>query len=102
MTDLKKWDYFVLHINFEENKNTGMQNSQKASEKLGGSLSKEYLEKEFPQQFKSVKPGLHPSKQLQVILNKFGDDGWKLETTEKIGSMLMFIFIKEKKLSNLN
>ncbi len=98
MTDKNKWDYFVLHINFEENKNADMQNSQKASEKLGGSLSKEYLEKEFPKQFKSVNPGLHPSKQLQIILNKFGEEGWKLETTERIGNLLMFIFIREKTL----
>ena len=97
MPDIEKWDYFVLHINFEENKKTDIQNSQKASEKLGGSLSKEYLEKEFPQQFKSVKPGLHPSKQLQVILNKFGEEGWKLQTTERIGNLLMFIFMRKKK-----
>ena len=93
---MKKWDYFVIHVNFEDNKNTEIQNSKKASEKLGGALSKEYLEKEFPQQFKSVKPGLHPSKQLQIILNKIGDEGWKLETTERIGNLLMFIFMKEK------
>ena len=96
MTEKNKWEYFVLHINFEENKNVDIQNSQKASEKLGGSLSKEYLEKEFPKQFKSVNPGLHPSKQLQIILNKFGEEGWKLKTTERIGNLLMFIFIREK------
>ena len=96
MTEKNKWEYFVLHINFEENKNADIQNSQKASEKLGGSLSKEFLEKEFPKQFKSVNPGLHPSKQLQVILNKFGEEGWKLKTTERIGNLLMFIFIREK------
>tara|TARA_B100001248_G_C27344470_1_gene437983 strand:+ start:572 stop:871 length:300 start_codon:yes stop_codon:yes gene_type:complete len=96
MTDMKKWDYFVIHVNFEDNKNTEIQNSKKASEKLGGSLSKEFLEKEFPEQFKSLKPGLHPSKQLQIILNKIGDEGWKLETTERIGNLLMFIFMKEK------
>ena len=93
---MKKWDYFVIHVNFEDNKNTEIQNSKKASEKLGGSLSKEFLEKEFPEQFKSLKPGLHPSKQLQIILNKIGDEGWKLETTERIGNLLMFIFMKEK------
>ena len=96
MTDINKWEYFVLHINFEENKNVDIQNSQKASEKLGGSLSKEYLEKEFPKQFKSVNLGLHPSKQLQIILNKFGEEGWKLETTERLGNLLMFIFMREK------
>ena len=37
MPDIEKWDYFALHINFEENK-TDIQNSQKASEKLGDPL----------------------------------------------------------------
>ena len=47
-------------------------------------------------EFKTSKQGLHPSKQLQVILNKIGNEGWKLEITERIGNLLMFIFIKEK------
>tara|TARA_Y100000991_G_C21975203_1_gene351826 strand:+ start:851 stop:1141 length:291 start_codon:yes stop_codon:yes gene_type:complete len=93
---MQKWDYFVININFEEQSTPSTENAQKASEKLGGSLSKEYLEKEFPDQFKSIKPGLHPSKQLQIILKKIGDEGWKLQATERVGSLLMFIFIKEK------
>ena len=93
---MQKWDYFVIHINFEEQKKSVQGKSQEASDRLGGSLSKEYLEKEFPDQFKSVKPGLHPSKQLEVILNKIGNEGWKLQTTERIGNLLMFIFMREK------
>lgn len=96
MSVIQKWDYFVIHINFEEQKKTVQGKSQKASDRLGGSLSKEYLEQEFPDQFKSAKPGLHPSKQLETILNKFGSEGWKLQTTERIGSLLMFIFMREK------
>ena len=96
MNDFQKWDYFVIHINFEENKNENRKSSQEASDKLGGSLSKEYLEKEFPNQFQSNKPGLHPSKQLEVVLKKFGDEGWKLQTTERIGNLLMFIFMRKK------
>ena len=95
MSDIQKWEYFVIHINFEE-KGLELKKSQEASDKLKGSLSKEYLEKEFPEQFKKVEPGLHPSKQLQVILNKIGEDGWKLQTTENIGKLLMFIFMKKK------
>ena len=92
----QKWDYFVIHINFEEQKKKVEGKSQEASDRLGGSLSKEYLEKEFPDQFKSSKPGLHPSKQLERILNKFGNEGWKLQTTERIGNLLMFIFMRKK------
>ena len=95
MSNIQKWDYFVININFEEQKNSS-EKVQKASEKLGGSLSKEFLEKEFPEQFKTIKPGLHPSKQLEVILKRIGEEGWKLQATEKVGSFLMFIFIKEK------
>tara|TARA_B100001989_G_C24412401_1_gene399723 strand:- start:81 stop:377 length:297 start_codon:yes stop_codon:yes gene_type:complete len=96
MSDIQKWDYFVIHINFEEQDKTNLEKSQEASDKLGGSLSKEYLEKEFPEQFKSTKPGLHPSKQLEIILKRFGDEGWKLQTTERIGNLLMFIFMRKK------
>ena len=96
MSVIQKWDYFVIHINFEENKKPAQAKSQEASDRLGGSLSKEYLEKEFPDQFKSDKQGLHPSKQLETILKKFGDEGWKLQTTERIGNFLMFIFMRKK------
>ncbi len=95
MSDIQKWDYFVIHINFEE-KAQLQEKAEEASNKLKGSLSKEYLEKEFPEQFKKVEPGLHPSKQLQIILQRFGEEGWKLQTTERIGILLMFIFMKKK------
>ena len=39
---------------------------------------------------------LHPSKQLEMILKKIGDEGWKLQATEKVGTFLMFIFMKKK------
>ena len=95
MSNIQKWDYFVIHINFEE-KGQVKEKAQEASNKLKGSLSKEFLEKEFPEQFKKVDPGLHPSKQLQIILNRIGEEGWKLITTERIGNLLMFIFMKKK------
>ena len=96
MSDNQKWDYFVIHINFEENKNTNPEKSQEASNKFGGALSKEYLEKEFPQQFKAAKPGLHPSKQLELVLKRIGDEGWRLQATERVGNLLMFIFMRKK------
>ena len=92
----EKWDYFVININFEEQKTSPSEKIQKATEKLGGSFSKEFLENEFPAQFKSNNSNLHPSKQLEVILKKIGDEGWKLQATEKVGTFLMFIFMKKK------
>ena len=98
MSVIQKWDYFVIHINFEEQKKPVQETSQEASDRLGGSLSKEYLEKEFPDQFKSAKPGLHPSKQLEMILNKFGSEGWKLQTTEK-NRKFINVYIYEKEIN---
>ena len=50
----KLWDYLVIHVNFESGKNSNKNtdNLELATEKLQGSLSSEYLQKEFPKQFK--------------------------------------------------
>ena len=97
----KLWDYLVFHVNFEPAKNSDQisDNLELATEKLQGSLSPEYLQKEFPQQFKKKEPQLHPSKQLELFLKACGNEGWELKATEKVGGLLMFIFIKEKILS---
>ena len=97
----KLWDYLVIHVNFEPGKDSGQNtdNLELATEKLQGSLSPEYLQKEFPQQFKKKEPSLHPSKQLEIFLKRCGQEGWELKTTERVGGLLMFIFIKEKVLS---
>ena len=97
----KLWDYLVFHVNFEPGKTSDQNtdNLELATEKLQGSLSPEYLQKEFPQQFKKKEPQLHPSKQLEVFLKACGNEGWQLKTTERVGGMLMFIFIKEKVLT---
>ena len=51
----KLWDYLVFHVNFEQGKTSDQttDNLELATEKLQGSLSPEYLQKEFPQQFKT-------------------------------------------------
>ena len=70
----KLWDYLVIHVNFEPGKDSGQNtdNLELATEKLQGSLSPEYLQKEFPQQFKKKEPSLHPSKQLEIFLKRCG------------------------------
>ena len=97
----KLWDYLVFHVNFEPEKTSDKKtdNLELATEKLQGSLSPEYLQKEFPQQFKKKEQQLHPSKQLEAFLKACGNEGWELKTTERVGGLLMFIFIKEKILS---
>ena len=56
----------------------------------------DYLQKEFPEQFKKKEPPLHPSKQLEVFLKRCGNEGWELKSTESVGGLLMFIFMKPK------
>jgi len=94
----KLWDYLVIHVNFEPGKITdkNSDNLQLATEKLQGSLSSDYLQKEFPEQFKKKEPPLHPSKQLEVFLKRCGNEGWELKSTESVGGLLMFIFMKPK------
>tara|TARA_Y100001978_G_scaffold88965_1_gene79658 strand:- start:122 stop:463 length:342 start_codon:yes stop_codon:yes gene_type:complete len=94
----KLWDYLVIHVNFEPGKNSDSKtdNLELATEKLQGSLSPEYLQKEFPQQFKKKSPTVHPSKQLEGFLKRCGNEGWELKTTERVGGLLMFIFMKPK------
>ena len=93
----EKWEYLVVHVNFESNKegNVEISNPKSASDKLKGSLSPEYLKKEFPKQFNNSKP-VHPTKQLESFLNKCGNERWHLTCTERVGGLLMFIFIREK------
>ena len=92
------WEYLVVHINFESNKevNIEINNPKVASDKLKGSLSPEYLKKEFPDQFKNTSPPVHPTKQLEFFLNRCGNERWKLTSTERVGGLLMFIFLRKK------
>jgi len=98
MTTQNLWDYLVIHVNFEPGKisEQNTDNLQMATEKLQGSLSSDYLQKEFPKQFKKKDQPLHPSKQLEVFLKRCGNDGWELKSTERVGGLLMFIFMKPK------
>ena len=62
----KLWDYLVIHVNFEPAKTSDKSsgNLELATEKLQGSLSPEYLQKEFPQQFKKKEPNTFCSKKM--------------------------------------
>ena len=35
MSDTEKWDYFVIHINFEKQNKTNSEKSKEASERFG-------------------------------------------------------------------
>ena len=94
----QQWDYLVIHVNFEPGTKDELKsnNLEIATEKLQGSLSSDFLKKEFPNQFKSQPTPLHPSKQLENFLKRCGNEGWKLVETVPLGGLLMFIFMKPK------
>ncbi|TGG77768.1 MAG: hypothetical protein ERJ67_02075 [Aphanocapsa feldmannii 277cV] len=90
----QQWEYAVYHVNFSKDQHTSPSASE-ASEKLGGTLSPEFIRKEFPEQYQKAPP-THPAEQLRVFLNTVGSKGWELTSTTHIGPLLMFIFRRPK------
>ena len=92
-----KWEYRIIHLNIDNNEKKSP-NPTEASNKLGGSLSPEYLSKEFPKQYGDSKqnPPKHPATQLQEILNLFGEEYWELFEISDIGRLKMLFFKRRK------
>ncbi len=68
-------------------------NPEVASKKLQGSLSPEFIKKEFPDLYKN--PGQsrrprHPAEQLQDFLNEMGRSSWELIEISELGPLQMF------------
>ncbi len=89
-----KWEYKVIHLNVEKDRGTSMnfQSPKKASDKTKGVLSEEFLKKEFPKHFKSVKSQKNAAAQLNDFLNNVGNEGWELVEKLEISNQLMIIF----------
>tara|TARA_E500000331_G_scaffold213911_1_gene205155 strand:+ start:406 stop:723 length:318 start_codon:yes stop_codon:yes gene_type:complete len=95
--NLDKWEYFILQINLDDKKQEGnTTNPEAASQKLGGSLSPDFIKEQFPDQYKNQKKIIHPVNQLQNILNKLGDQGWEMIESTNLGQLYIFIFKKKK------
>ena len=94
---MPQWDYRVVHINVENNKPPEPPDPQAASQRLGGTLSPEFIAREFPGQYGGGGGGdrggaKHPAEQLQLFLQQLGKEGWELTTTSQVGPLLMFFF----------
>ena len=87
---LGQWNYFVLNLNIT--KPAPAPNPEEASKKLKGSLSPSFIKDQFPQEYKEVKQGPSLEKQIQVLLDQLGAQGWELISISPVGGKLLFFF----------
>ena len=100
------WEYRVIHINMNSVKQEDFPkqaNPEVASKKLQGSLSPEFIKKEFPDLYKN--PGKsrhprHPAEQLQAFLNEMGRSSWELIEISELGPLQMFFFKRIKPIAS--
>lgn len=92
-----KWEYHVVHLNVEDKSQEGLNISdpEAASEKLKGSLSPDFIKKQFPDQYKEKDNDEHPAIQLSKFLNNKGLEQWELSESIKIGNMLFLIMKRQ-------
>jgi hypothetical protein len=87
------WEYRVIHIDVESGNPPEPPSPQSDSERLGGALSPEFLEREFPQQYTPLNSTpRHPAEQLQFFLNALGREHWEMVEAAQVGPLLMFVF----------
>ncbi len=92
-TPSQRWEYRVVHININNDAPPQPSTPEAASKKLQGSLSPEFIKREFPQMYqKQSAQQKHPAAQLQHFLNLLGNEGWELVETSQVGGLLMFFF----------
>jgi hypothetical protein len=99
---VRQWEYKVIHINMNSVKQADLPkqaNPEVASKKLQGSLSPDFIRKEFPGMYKN--PGQpqqprHPAEQLQDFLNAMGREAWELFEISEVGPLQMFFFKRPK------
>jgi hypothetical protein len=89
------WEYRVVHINLRGREGSQTPDPELASRRLGGSLSPEFIAREFPDQYtqgSGAAPPKHPAEQLQHFLNLLGREGWEMVEAPRVGDLLMFVF----------
>ena len=78
-------------------------NPEAASKKLQGSLSPEFIKKEFPDLYKNQSQSRrprHPAEQLQGFLNEMGRSSWELIEISELGPLKMFFFKRLKPIAS--
>ena len=100
------WEYRVIHINMNPVKQADsptQANPEAASKKLQGSLSPEFIKKEFPDLYKNQRQFCqprHPAEQLQDFLNEMGRSSWELINISELGPLQMFFFKRLKPIAS--
>jgi hypothetical protein len=92
----RAWEYRVVHINVEPGHPPQAPNPQVASDHLHGTLSPDFLAREFPEVYgdesEASRRSRHPAEQLQTFLNLLGRQGWEMTDSCQVGPLLMFFF----------
>ena len=86
----QQWNYFILKLNIAPPR--PQPSPEEASKKLKGALSPAFIQDQFPQEYKDVKPGIPLEQQIQKLLDKLGKEGWELINISTVGGLLMFFF----------
>ena len=91
-----QWEYRVVHINVDPGNPPNPPDPQAASAHLHGTLSPDFLAREFPEVYgdesEAARRNRHPAEQLQGFLNLLGRQGWEMTDSCQVGPLLMFFF----------
>lgn len=91
------WEYKVVHINFKDDDKEQASTPETASQKLQGSLSPEFIKREFPEIYKQESlQQKHPALQIQDFLSLVGNEGWELLEISQLGGIFYFFFKRPK------
>ena len=98
---MPQWEYRVLQVNVSNDSPVQPPSAQSASQKLGGSLSPEFIASQFPEAYpkQGEQPSIQqkgPAAQLQHFLNQLGAERWELVESAQVGRFLMFFFKRPK------
>ena len=92
----EEWDYRVVGINIESIQPS---NSGQAAQKLEEKFSKEFLEKEFPNEYvKNISTNM--ALQCQIVIQIYGKQGWEHYQQSQLAGTAMLYF-KRKVGSNV-